>query len=123
MPRRRFSRLAAVFLIVLGCDSGTSPNDIIAITADPTELFMIVGANAPVRVLGRRPDGSNVELPARSARFASANPSVARIAQDSAGLVIAERVGETTVSVKVDVGSRALGASVRVVVGNVVGGP
>lgn len=121
MPRHRFSTLTAVFLVVLGCDSGTAPNDVVAFTADPAELFLIVGANAPVRVLGRRPGGSNVELPTRSARFVSANPNVARIAQDSAGLVIADRVGGTTVSVTVDVGSRSLGTTVRVVVGNVVG--
>ena len=92
MPRRILSTLTAcLLLVVLACHLGTDPGDVVAITADPTELFLIVGANAPLRVLARRSDGSNVELPARSARFSSANPSVARIAQDSAGLVVAAR--------------------------------
>jgi len=121
MRQRIFTATAAIVAVLLGCDSGTGPDGVVAITADPPEIFMIVGANAPIRVLGRRSDGSTVQLPAASARFTSANSIVARLAHDSAGLVIAGQVGETTVNVSVPAGSRTLTSTVRVVVGNLVG--
>jgi hypothetical protein len=59
MRRRTFRATAAIVLVLLGCDSGTGPDGVVAITADPPEIFMIVGANAPIRVLGSRSDGSS----------------------------------------------------------------
>ena len=115
-------QLAAPILVPFGCRMSTEPTAAAALIVDPTELFMVVGSNGPIRVFVMRTDGTRVLVPARSARFTSSNPSVARLASDSAGLVLADAMGESRVAVALDVGSRVLRATVRVVVGRSVGG-
>jgi hypothetical protein len=82
---------------------------------------LIVGAAAPISVFAVRSDGARVPVPQRSARFASSDDRIARVATDSAGL-IAVGTGTADVTVTIRIGSQSVATTVHVFVGNILSG-
>ena len=113
---------AATVAVLSGCVFGTAPENLVGVVAEPTELFMIVGAAAPISVVALRSDGTRVPVPPRSARFLSSDAGIARVASDSAGLITAVRMGSADVTVTITIGSKSVATIVHVFVGRVVSG-
>jgi len=83
-------------LVLAGCARLVPPESIIALDVGPQEVNVVVGATQPLRMVGTRGDGRTVALNPRDVRFASTDPSVARVTPD--GAVQGLRLGRTSIS-------------------------
>jgi len=82
-------------LVLVGCARLVPPDSIIAVEG-PRQVSVTVGATQPIKLIGTRGDGRTVKLAARTLRFASSDPSVARVTPD--GRVQGVRLGRTSIS-------------------------
>lgn len=83
-------------LLLAGCARLVPPDSIVALEVGPQRVNLMVGAKAPLRVVGTRGDGRTVKLSAREVQFASSDTSVAQITRD--GAIRGIRMGRASIS-------------------------
>lgn len=88
--------MGVVSLVLVGCARLIPPDSIVALEVGPQQVNVMVGATQTLRLVGTRGDGRTVKLSARELRFASSDPSVARVTRD--GTVQGLRLGRTSIS-------------------------
>jgi hypothetical protein len=88
--------IGVVSLVLVGCARLIPPDSIIALEVGPQQVNVLVGSTQRLRVIGTRGDGRTVKLSARELKFASSDPSVARVTRD--GAVQGLRLGRTSIS-------------------------
>jgi hypothetical protein len=88
--------IGIVSLMLAGCARLVSPDSIVALEVGPQQVHVMVGAKAPLRLIGTRGDGRTVSLTARDVRFASSDSSVAQVTRD--GAVQGMRLGRASIS-------------------------
>jgi hypothetical protein len=120
MRRTLFVRMLIVGLTGVGCRSGSSPDTPVGLELQPSEINANVGVSIPIAVMVVRADGTELPIPPRNATFRSTDESVARMATDSAGLVIVSGPGEAEIGVTVTFDGRRLVKTLRVRVGFVI---
>jgi Big-like domain-containing protein len=87
--------MGAVSLALAGCARLVPPDSIVALEG-PQQVNVMVGATQPIKLIGTRGDGQTVRLAARTLRFSSTNPSVAKVTPD--GRVQGVRMGRASIS-------------------------
>ena len=87
--------IGAVSLVLVGCARLVPPDSIVALEG-PQQVNVMVGTTQPIRLTGTRGDGRTVKLPARTLRFSSTDPSVAKVTPD--GRVQGVRMGRASIS-------------------------
>src|SRR5262245_21717465 len=88
--------IGVVSLMLAGCARLVPPDSIVALEVGPQQVNVMVGAKAPLRMIGTRGDGRTVRLSAREVQFASSEYSVARVTRD--GAVQGLRLGRASLS-------------------------
>jgi hypothetical protein len=88
--------IGIVSLTAVGCARLIPPDSIIALEVGPQEMNVLVGATQSLRLIGTRGDGRTVKLSPRELKFASSNPTVARVTRD--GAVQGLRLGRASIS-------------------------
>jgi hypothetical protein len=112
--------MVTIATLSVGCRFGTSPDRAVGLELEPAELNTVVGLSIPIAVIVVRADGTRFPVPPRSATFRSSNQSVARMATDSAGLVVITGQGQAEIGVTVTVDGRRLAKVLPVKVGFVI---
>jgi hypothetical protein len=88
--------VGVVSLVLAGCARLVPPDSIVALEVGPQQVNVMVGAKAPLRMIGTRGDGRTVSLSARDVRFSSSDSSVAQVTRD--GAVQGMRLGRASIS-------------------------
>lgn len=94
--RLQLGIVGAVSLVLVGCARLIPPESIVALEVGPQQVNVVVGAKAPLRMIGTRGDGRTVTLAARDLEFSSSDTSIARVTSD--GSVQGVRLGRTSIS-------------------------
>ena len=83
-------------MVLAGCARLVSPDSIVALEVGPQQVNLMVGARAPLKLVGTRGDGRTVKVSARDVHFASSDTSVAQVTRD--GAIKGLRLGRASVS-------------------------
>ena len=94
--RSQHAIIGVASLLLVGCARLVPPDSIIALEVGPQQVNVMVGARAPLRVVGTRGDGRTVKVSAREVRFASSDTSVAQVTRD--GAIKGVRMGRASIS-------------------------
>ena len=87
--------IGVISLVLTACARLVPPDSIVALEG-PQHLNVMVGTTRPLGLVGTRGDGRTVKLSARTIRYSSSDPSVARVTRD--GRVEGLRLGRTSIS-------------------------
>jgi hypothetical protein len=87
-------------LVLAGCARLVPPDSIVALEIGPRQVNVMVGAKAPLQMVGTRGDGRTVRLSTREVVFSSSDTSVARVTRD--GSVEGVSLGRASISAAID---------------------
>ena len=92
--------IGVISLVLAGCARLIPPDSIVALEVGPRQVNVMVGAKAPLRMVGTRGDGRTVSLTTRDVVFSSSDTSIARVTRD--GSVQGMRLGRASISAAID---------------------
>ena len=108
-------------LLLAGCARLVPPDSIVALEVGPQQVNVMVGAKAPLRLVGTRGDGRTVKVSAREVKFSSSDTSIAQVTRD--GAIKGLRMGRASISATLSTPSGLVSVNgINVAVGRVVAG-
>ena len=94
--RSQHAIIGVVSLLLVGCARLVPPDSIVALEVGPQQVNVMVGAKAPLRLVGTRGDGRTVKVSAREVKFSSSDTSVAHVTRD--GAIKGVRMGRASIT-------------------------